>query len=230
MNSSLYELLESSMAEPTFIPLSSVQGEHYVCPICDRLSVHGAFVWCLYRTNTNTSPAPWGGKYLSTDKEVRFGNKSESDMLQENQKILIHFWMKQHPDISWKFFVNKNRTQIGWPCKKMMEYGLWVYGILNSLLMVVLFLHIKIMWIATVEKSENGQCEFIMLSSFNFSMQSTKRFQTSILFMITILCLFVTSTTMMNRNIQTSFKTRLPISICGWVRGFSLVTYNWVTM
>jgi hypothetical protein len=26
--------------------------------------------------NANTSPAPWGGKYLSTEKEVRFGNKS----------------------------------------------------------------------------------------------------------------------------------------------------------
>jgi hypothetical protein len=54
--------------------------------------------------NAKTSPAPWGGKYLSTDKEVRFGNKSESDMFQENQKILIHFCMKQHADISWKLF------------------------------------------------------------------------------------------------------------------------------
>jgi hypothetical protein len=34
----------------------------------------------------NTSPAPWRGKHLSTDKEVMFGNKSESDMFQENQK------------------------------------------------------------------------------------------------------------------------------------------------
>jgi hypothetical protein len=41
--------------------------------------------------NANTAPAPWGGKFLSTDKEVRFGNKSESDMFQENQKNLIHF-------------------------------------------------------------------------------------------------------------------------------------------
>jgi hypothetical protein len=30
--------------------------------------------------NSNTSPAPWGAKYLSTDKEVKFGNNSESDM------------------------------------------------------------------------------------------------------------------------------------------------------
>ncbi len=37
--------------------------------------------------NANSSPAPWGGKYLSTDKEVEFGNKSECDIFQENQKI-----------------------------------------------------------------------------------------------------------------------------------------------
>ncbi len=62
--------------------------------------------------NANTSPAPWGGKYLSTDKEVRFGNKSESDMFQGN-------CMKQHPDIFWKLFGNKTRNQIGQPCKKI---------------------------------------------------------------------------------------------------------------
>jgi hypothetical protein len=50
--------------------------------------------------NANFSPAPCGGKYLSTDKDVRFGNKSESDMFQEYQKILIHFCMKQRPGIS----------------------------------------------------------------------------------------------------------------------------------
>ncbi len=63
--------------------------------------------------NANTSPGPWGGKYLSTNKEFRFGNRSESDMFQENQKILIHFCMKQCPDISWKLFGNKTRNQIG---------------------------------------------------------------------------------------------------------------------
>ncbi len=41
--------------------------------------------------NANNSPAPWGGKYLSTDKEVKFGNKSESDMFQENQKNSYSF-------------------------------------------------------------------------------------------------------------------------------------------
>jgi hypothetical protein len=73
--------------------------------------------------NASTSPTPWGGKYLSTDKEVRFGNKLESDMFQENQKILIHFCMKQCPDISWKLFGNKTRNQIGWLCKKIN--GIW---------------------------------------------------------------------------------------------------------
>jgi hypothetical protein len=41
--------------------------------------------------NATSSPAPWGAKYLSTDKKVKFGNKSERDMFQENQKNLIQF-------------------------------------------------------------------------------------------------------------------------------------------
>ena len=50
--------------------------------------------------NTNSSHTPWQGKYLSIEKEVKFGNKSESDLFQENQKILIHFCMNQHEDIA----------------------------------------------------------------------------------------------------------------------------------
>ncbi len=50
--------------------------------------------------NANTSPAPRGAKYLSTDKEVKFGNKSENDMFQENQKILINFCMNQREDVA----------------------------------------------------------------------------------------------------------------------------------
>jgi hypothetical protein len=73
--------------------------------------------------NANTSPAPWGAKYLSTDKEVKFENKSESDMFQENQKILIHFCMNQWEDVAWIFFGNRTRSQIGWPCKKID--GIW---------------------------------------------------------------------------------------------------------
>ena len=41
--------------------------------------------------NANSSPAPLGGKYLSTDKEVKFGNKSENDMFQENRKNTYSF-------------------------------------------------------------------------------------------------------------------------------------------
>ncbi len=36
--------MHSLMTEPTIIPHSSVQDEHYVCPVCDGLSVHGAVV------------------------------------------------------------------------------------------------------------------------------------------------------------------------------------------
>jgi hypothetical protein len=63
--------------------------------------------------NASSSPAPWGSKYLSTDKEVKFGNKSESDMFQDNQKNLIHFCMNQHEDIAWKIFGIKTSNQIG---------------------------------------------------------------------------------------------------------------------
>ncbi len=77
--------------------------------------------------NTNSSPATRGGKYLSTDKEVKFGNKSESDMFQENQKKLIHFCMNQHKDIAWNFFGNKTSNQIGWPCKKID--GIWTSSV-----------------------------------------------------------------------------------------------------
>jgi hypothetical protein len=101
--------------------------------------------------NANTSPALWGAKYLSTDKEVKFGNKLESDMFQENQKILIHFCMNQHEDIAWKILVIKQEIRLVGLLRKLMEYGHQVLNMLNSLLMVVLFLHIKIMQIATVE-------------------------------------------------------------------------------
>ncbi len=107
--------------------------------------------------------------------------------------------------------------------RKLMEHGHQVFDMLNSLLMVVLFLHIKIMWIATVERSIKSECRFIILSSSNFSITSTKRFKVSILSMITIDCLFLTSTMMSISNIQTSTKTCLDLSICGWVRGFSVI-------
>jgi hypothetical protein len=54
-----------------------------------------------HNAQASPAPAPWRGKYQSTDKEVMFGNKSESDMFQENQIILIHVCMNQRPDISW---------------------------------------------------------------------------------------------------------------------------------
>jgi hypothetical protein len=41
--------------------------------------------------NANGTPTPWQGKYLSTEKEVKFGNKFESDLFQENQKFLFIF-------------------------------------------------------------------------------------------------------------------------------------------
>jgi len=120
------------------------------------------------------------------------------------------------------FLVIEQEVRLVGLVQKLMEYGHQVFDMLNSSLMVVFFLHIKIMWIATVERSIKRQCGFIILSSSNFSIPSTKKFKTSILSMTTILCLFVTSTAMRIRNIQTSMKTCLDLSICGCVRRFSL--------
>ncbi len=67
--------------------------------VIDYLSMVLLFDAYTYH-NANTSPAPWGAKYLSIDKEVKFGDKSESDMLHENQIILIHFCMNQREDVA----------------------------------------------------------------------------------------------------------------------------------
>jgi hypothetical protein len=166
------------------------------------------------------------GLVVSTDKEVRFGNKSKSDMFQENQKILINFCMKQCAGISWKLFGSKIRNQIGWLSKK-------IDGILS-----LSVLYVKQLtdggFISShqnyVDSFSGGkQKEAMWIHHFiihQLSMPSSKRLEISILFMITILFLLLTSTTMRNRNIRTSLKTCLPLSFCGWVRGFSLFTYN----
>ncbi len=77
--------------------------------------------------NTNSSPTPWRGKYLSTEKEVKFGNESKSNLFQENKKKIVHFCMTQCKDIAWKFFGNKSSNQIGWPCKKID--GIWTSSV-----------------------------------------------------------------------------------------------------
>jgi hypothetical protein len=80
------------MTKPTFIPLSSVKVKitfaHFVIDFLPMLLLFDAYT----EHNANSSPALWKGKFLSTEKEVRFGNKSESDLFQENQKILILFF------------------------------------------------------------------------------------------------------------------------------------------
>jgi hypothetical protein len=79
------------MTEPTFVPLSFVKVDiTFAQFVIDYLSM--VLLFAAYTEhNTKTSPAPWGDKYLSTDKAVRFGKKSESDMFQENQKYWLIF-------------------------------------------------------------------------------------------------------------------------------------------
>jgi hypothetical protein len=60
------------MTEPTMLLLSKVNIT-FAQFVIDYLSMVLLFVACTDH-NANTSPAPWGAKYLSTDKEVNFGN------------------------------------------------------------------------------------------------------------------------------------------------------------
>ena len=69
--------------------------------------------------NTNVSPAPWGDKCLSTDKQVDLGNKSECNLFIDNQRILIQFCINQRDDIPWIFFGNKKAGQISWAPRKI---------------------------------------------------------------------------------------------------------------
>ncbi len=161
----------------------------------------------------------------STYPQTRKSNLETSQIVICFKKIkkylFIFAWIKGRMLLGF-FLVIEQEVRLVGLVRKLMEYGHRVLDMLNSLLMVVLFLHIKIMWIVKVERSVKRSCGFIILSSSNFSIPNTKKFKTSILSMITILCLFTTSTTMRIRNIQTSMKTHLDLSIFGWVRGFSL--------
>jgi hypothetical protein len=65
-----------------------------------------------YKHNTNVSPAPWGGKYFSNDKQVELGNKSECYLFIENQRTLIQFCMNQKEDTVWKFLEIKKRGRL----------------------------------------------------------------------------------------------------------------------
>ncbi len=105
--------------------------------------------------------------------------------------------------------------------RKLIEFGCRVFVTLSSLQMVVLFLRITIMWVATLERNVKRQCGFITLSYSNFSILNTKMFRRSISSMILIPCLSVTAPTMSIRNMQTYSTIRRDFSMCGWVRGFS---------
>ncbi len=66
--------------------------------------------------NANALPTPWAARNLSSIKEDQYKNKSEQEMLQENQMALIKFCFKQNKDIGWKLFGTKNKKtgQMGW--------------------------------------------------------------------------------------------------------------------
>ncbi len=74
---------------------------------------------CCSEHNTNVSPALWGGRCLSTDKQVELGNKSECDLFIDNQRILIKFCMLRREHIAWKFFGNKKAGRIDWAPGKL---------------------------------------------------------------------------------------------------------------
>jgi hypothetical protein len=65
--------------------------------------------------NSQASPTPWSGKQLGKDPELQYGNKSQSQLYQENQCILVHYCMTVNRDVSTKFFGNGT----GWSVDKL---------------------------------------------------------------------------------------------------------------
>ncbi len=201
----IIDFIHSSMTESTIILHSSVQGEHYVCPVCDRLSVHGAVVWCIYRSYCKQLTCSLGRQVSIHRQGSQVWKQVKKWYVSRKPKKIwfIFAWINVEI-LPGNFLVIKQAIRLVGFVRKLMEYGHRLFDMLNGLLMVVLFLYIKIMWIATVERRTKKQCGFIFLSSSNFSIPSTTRFKRSILSMITIQCLFITSTMMSIRNIRTS--------------------------
>ena len=88
---------------------------NFACFVIDFLSM--LLLFDAYSNhNANASPAPWVGRKFSYVKEDRFYNKSEQEMIQENQLVLIKFCLKQNEDMVWKLFGtnNKKSHQLGW--------------------------------------------------------------------------------------------------------------------
>ena len=63
--------------------------------------------------NSQASPTPWAGRQLSRVTELKYGNKSESQLFQENQSILIEYCRTLNMDVATKYFGN------GWSVDKL---------------------------------------------------------------------------------------------------------------
>ncbi len=144
------------------------------------------------------------------------------------KKLFIFAWLNVKILLGNSLVINQAIRLVGL-VRKLMEFGHWVFVTLSSLQMVVLFLRITIMWIATLERNVKRQCGFITSSYSNFSIPSTKMFRRSISSMIIIPCLSVTAPTMSIRNMQTYSTICLDFSMCGWMRGFSQFKCSEVT-
>ena len=62
---------------------------------------------------SQASPTPWAGRQLSHVPELKYGNKSESELFRENQSILIGACKTVRADVAMKFF------GIGWTVGKL---------------------------------------------------------------------------------------------------------------
>jgi hypothetical protein len=66
---------------------------NFACLIIDFLSM--LLLFGAYSDHiANASPTRWMGRNLSSIKEDCFDNKSEQEMIQENQLVLIKFCLK----------------------------------------------------------------------------------------------------------------------------------------
>jgi hypothetical protein len=74
---------------------------HFACFVIDFLSMLLLFDAYIDH-NANASPAPWAGRNFSMSEQV---------MIQEEQLVLIKFYLKQNEVMAWKFFGTNNKKK-----------------------------------------------------------------------------------------------------------------------
>jgi hypothetical protein len=102
----IYEFLVSANSSnyPSFFFLTTFQVNgtfaKFVIDMLSTLLLFNAYT----DHNSQASPTPWAGRQLSRVPELKYGNKSESQLFQENQSILIEYCRNLNMSAATKFF------------------------------------------------------------------------------------------------------------------------------